>query len=261
MGIGGGEARHIPHFRDHEQVFVKIRFVHKQPVNAQFLKGHNAVLFLVRSQFLQLGLQPLLFPHHLLDGEMLSVVLLNLVDTGHDFPQLILNDLFLALKADGNFFKLRLPDDNGVIVAGGDTGAEFLPAGGFKILLPGDKDVGRWIELHKFRGPLLGQVVGNHKNGLPAQPQPLALHSSGDHLIGLTRTHLMGQEGVAAVQHTGHGVDLMGQQLDLRVHTGEGDVAPVILAGPGAVHFLVVLFDKGFPPLGVLPNPVPESVA
>ena len=70
----------------------------------------------------------------------------------------------------------------------------------------------------------------------------------------------MGQEGVAAVEDVGHGVDLMGLELDLRVHTGENDVAPIVFAGPGAVHFLVVLLDKGLPPPGVTPYPVPESV-
>ena len=70
----------------------------------------------------------------------------------------------------------------------------------------------------------------------------------------------MGQEGIAAVEDMSHGIDLMRLQLYFRVHTGENDMAPVILPGPDAVHFLVVLFDKGLPPSGILPNPVPESV-
>ena len=214
-----------------------------------------------RSQFFQTVLQLPPGPLHLLDGEVFPVVVLNLLDTGHDLPYFILNELFLALIADGDFFKLRLSDDNGVIVPGGDAGAEFFAAGGFKILLPGDEDVGRGVQPHKFRGPLFRQVVGDYKDGFAAQAQPLALHGGGDHLKGLARAHLMGQEGVAAVQHTGHGVDLMGQQLDLRVHAGKGDMAPVILAGPGAVHFLIVLPHQGLPPLGVLPYPVPKSVA
>lgn len=41
----------------------------------------------------------------------------------------------------------------------------------------------------------------------------------------------MSQEGVAAVNDMGNGVDLMGQQRDLRVDAGENDAAPVILAG------------------------------
>jgi len=42
---------------------------------------------------------------------------------------------FLPLRADGNTLKLTVADDNGIIVAGGDTGAEFLAVVGFKVLL------------------------------------------------------------------------------------------------------------------------------
>ena len=70
----------------------------------------------------------------------------------------------------------------------------------------------------------------------------------------------MGQEGVATVNDMGNGVDLMGQELDLRVNAGKNEVATVIFAGPGAVHFLVVLPHQGLTALRVLPNPIPKGV-
>ena len=58
----------------------------------------------------------------------------------------------------------------------------------------------------------------------------------------------------------GDGVFLMLSEGNFRVHTGENDVAAVILAGTGAVHFLVVLPYQRFAPLRVFPNPVLERI-
>ena len=49
-------------------------FVHKQTVNAQFLKGHNAVFLLAVRQLLQLGFEIFLGFLHLLDGVALAVL-------------------------------------------------------------------------------------------------------------------------------------------------------------------------------------------
>ena len=103
-------------------------------------------------------------------------------------------------------------------------------------------------------------MVGHHEDGLLAQAQALGLHGGGDHLEGLARAHLMGQECVAAVQHPGDGVELMGPELNGRVDAAEGDVAPIIFPGPDAVHLLIVLLYQGLPPLRVPPEPVPECV-
>ena len=43
-------------------------------------------------------------------------------------------------------------------------------------------------------------------------------------------------------------------------HTAENDVAAIILAGAGGVHFLVVLAHQRLPPLRVAPNPVLERL-
>ena len=70
----------------------------------------------------------------------------------------------------------------------------------------------------------------------------------------------MGQEHVVTVEDMSDGIELMLPKLDFGVDAAEGDVPPVVLAGPGGVVEVVVLADKGLPPVGVFPNPVPESV-
>ena len=70
----------------------------------------------------------------------------------------------------------------------------------------------------------------------------------------------MGQQRVAAVQHMGNGVFLVFPQGDGRVHAAENDVAAVIFAGAGGVHFLVILAHQRLSPLRVAPNPVLERL-
>ena len=100
--------------------------VHKKPVNAQLFKGNYIVFTLIGAQFFQLGFQrfPSLF--HLLDGEILTCIGFQLVDGGKRFINLLLNDTLLPLKRKWDSFKLRMTDDNGIVIAGGDAGAEFL---------------------------------------------------------------------------------------------------------------------------------------
>ena len=74
-----------------------------------------------------------------------------------------------------------MPDNNGIVVAGGDPTTEFLAVFGFKILTGSDKDVRCRIKLQKLSGPLLRQVVGHHKEGLLAQTQSLRFHRRGYH--------------------------------------------------------------------------------
>ena len=99
-------------------------------------------------------------------------------------------------------------------------------------------------------------MVRDHKKGFLAQPQAFGFHRSGHHLKGFTCAHLMGQQRVAAVQHMGDGVFLMLPQSDGRVHAAKDDMAAVILAWSGTVHFLIVLAHQCLPPLRVFPNPV-----
>lgn len=107
-------------------VLVVLALVHKEPVNAQLLKGDHIILSLIGAQFFQLGFQcfPGLF--HLLDTEILTCVDFQLIDGGKRFINLLLNNTLLPLKGQRNALKLAVPNDDSIVVAGGDAGAEFL---------------------------------------------------------------------------------------------------------------------------------------
>ena len=65
----------------------------------------------------------------------------------------------------------------------------------------------------------------------------------------------MCQKYVAAVQHMGNGVALMGPKRNFRVHAGKAQIAAVILPRADAVEFAVVQAYKRLPPLRLLENP------
>ena len=111
--------------------------------------------------------------HHLFDGEILCFFSLGFGNAHHNFIDLLLQNGPLALYAHGDLLELRMPDNNGIIVAGGDPATEFLAVLGLKILAGSDKDVRCRIELQKLSGPLLRQMVGHHKEGFLTQAQPL----------------------------------------------------------------------------------------
>ena len=116
---------------------------------------------------------------------------------------------------------MAVPNDDRIVVAGGNAPAELLAVLGLEVLLGGDKNVGGGIELEVFARPLLRQVIGHHKQAFLAQAQPFALHGSRYHLEGLPGPNYMGKQGVAAVEDMGNGIDLMRPQRDLRVDAHE----------------------------------------
>ena len=58
----------------------------------------------------------------------------------------------------------------------------------------------------------------------------------------------------------GDGVALVFPEGDLRVHAHKFDVGAIVLTGSGGVEQLVVLLHQRNAPLGVLPDPVGESI-
>ena len=147
--------------------------VDEDAVNAQFFKGDHIVLAALVVQLVDLGLQPFLGFLHLFDGEVLGFFSLGFGNAHHNFVDLLFQNGPLALYAHGDLLKLRMPDNNGIVVAGGDSATEFLAVLGFKILAGRNKDVRCRIELQKLSGPLLCQVVGHHKERFLTQAQPL----------------------------------------------------------------------------------------
>ena len=107
---------------------------------------------------------------------------LQFVDGGKRFINLLLNDALLPLKGQRNALKLAVPDDDSIVVAGGDAGTEFFAIGGLKVLAPCHQQFGVGVEVQELRSPLLRQVIGHDKKTFLAQSQPFGFHSRGHHL-------------------------------------------------------------------------------
>ena len=159
-------------------------FVHKKPVNAQLLKGDHIILSLIGAQFFQLGFQRFPGLFHLLDGEILACVDFQLIDGGKRFINLLLNDALLPLKGQRNTLKLAMTDNDGIVVAGGDAGAELFAIGSFKVLAPCYQKFCVRVEVQKLACPLLCQVIGHHEKAFLAQPQPFCFHGRRRHFVG-----------------------------------------------------------------------------
>ena len=103
-------------------------------------------------------------------------------------------------------------------------------------------------------------MVGNHKDGLLAQPQTLAFHGGGNHFKGFARANLVGKQCVAAVKDMGDGVTLVFPEGDFRVHARKDNVTAIVLPWTDAVHFLVVLPNQRLTAFRVCPDPVLERI-
>ena len=182
------------------------------------------------------------------------------VDGGKGLVDLLLNNALLPLKGQWNALKLTVPNDDSIIIAGGDAGAEFFAVGGFKVLAPCHQQFGVGVEVQELRSPLLCQMVGHHKEGFLAQPQPFCFHGRCRHFVGLARTNFVCKQRVTAIKHMSDGISLVLPEGDLRVHTHEFDVGAIVFTGAGRVEQLVILLHQRNAPLRVLPDPVGESI-
>ena len=235
-----GDTAYISHLGICGKVLVVVCLVHKDAVYAQFLKGNKVILAGLIVQLFQLCLQRFAGFLHLFDGEVLRTISLGLDNANHNLVDLLLQDRFLPFHGHGDLLKLAVTDDDSIIVAGGNSTAEFLAVLCLKVLFGCHKDVGRGIKLQELGCPLLCQMVGNNKQGLLTQAQPLAFHGGGYHFKGLACSNHMGKQSIAAIKDMGDGVDLMGSQLDLRVHAYKVQVTAIVLTGTDGVELLVV---------------------
>ena len=234
--------------------------VHKKPVNAQLFKGNYIVFTLIGAQFFQLGFQRFPGLFHLLDGEILTCVDFQFIDGGKRFINLLLNDTFLPLKGQRDALKLAMPDDDGIVVPGGDAGTEFFAVGSLKVLAPCYQQLGIGVEVQKLACPLLCQMVGHDKKAFLAQPQPFCFHGGCRHFVGFACANFVRKQRITAIKHMGDGVALVLPESDFRVHADKMDVASVILTGAGRVEQFVILFYQRDAPLRVLPDPVGKSI-
>ena len=260
LRICGGKPGHIPHFGIEKKVLKIVRFVDEHAVAAELLKGHNIVFPSICLQLFQPCFQPFAGALQLLHGEAFAAAALHFVYAVCDLVDLLLKEPFLTLRADGNFLKLRVADDDGIVVAGSDAGAELLSVAGFKIFFGGNKEICGGVEPQELRCPLLCQMVRHHENAFLRQTEAFGFHAGRHHFKSLARANFVCQQCITTVKHMSDGVFLMVAELDFRVHTGKRDMASVVFAGACAIHFLVILPHQCLTAFRVLPNPIFESI-
>ena len=168
---------------------------------------------------------------------------LHLIHSALNIIQLLLQLCTLARIAHRNFLKLRVPDDNCIIITGGNPAAEFFSVCGFKVLFRGNQNVCARIQPQIFRRPLPDQMVGNNKHTFLTQAKPLALLCRSHHFKRLSSPNLVGQQCIAAVQNAGNGIYLMWPQCDLRVHAAKQDMASIVFPRTNAVKCIVIIAD------------------
>ena len=237
-----------------------MRFIDENPVHAQRFKVNHIVLAGLVVQLCQLCFQRFAGALHGLDGVAFAFFRFGLRDGKNHVGNLILQQPPLTVRADGDFLKLAVADDDRVVVAGGDAGAEFLAVFGFKVLLAGHQQIGRGVQRQELAGPLVDDVVGNHEQRFLGKPQPPQFHGGSGHFKGFASAHTMGQQRVAAVQNMSDGVFLVGAQLDFRVHAGEGQVTAVVFPRPDTVEPFIVEFAQPGAARRVLPDPFAKPV-
>ena len=170
-GLGLADAAHIPHFCKCGEVFIVMRLIDEDTVNAQLFKGHNIILAGLVIELVQLLLDRFLGSLQLLDGEIIPTVFLQFRNAVQHFIQLLLQDGTLSFQGHGDLFKLAVPNDDRIVVAGGNAPAKLLAVLGLKVLLGGDKNIGGGIELEVFARPLLRQMIGDHKQAFLTHPE------------------------------------------------------------------------------------------
>ena len=99
----------------------------------------------------------------MLDGEVIATILFQFGNAFDDFIKLLFENHSLPFNRHWYFFKLRMTDNNGIVIAGSDTTAELFSVLRFKVLFGRYKDIGGGIELQIFCRPLFCQMVRNDK--------------------------------------------------------------------------------------------------
>ena len=255
LALGLGDTGHAGHLGGDHRIFKIVRLIHHQAVHAQLLKGDDVILAALVVELVQLPLQLLFHALHLLDGKILGALGLQCSGLCHYIVDLLLQVHFLPFIGKRYLFKLAVPDYDNVKVAGSNAGAELFAIGLFKIRFARYQNFCVGVKQQRLGRHLLGQMVGHYDQRFIAKTQALLLHGAGDHLERFPSPHLVCQKYVVAVQHVGNGVALMGSQCDFRVHTGEAQIAAVILPRADAVEFAVVQAYQRLPPLRLLENP------
>ena len=113
-------------------------FINEQAVYAQFFKSYDIIFAALVIELFELEFDILLALFELLNGELFTSVLFQLTDSINDLVSFPHQKGDLSFDAHGDFFKLRMPDDDGIIVAGGNSPTEAFAVFRLKIFLRGD---------------------------------------------------------------------------------------------------------------------------
>ena len=143
--IGSRKPCHISHFRVEEQVLKTVCFVHIETVNAELFKGDNIVLAGVVLQFAESCFQAFFRPLQRLDCEAFRTARFEFLQTFLDFRNLFLQKSLLPFLRYRDTLKLAVSDDDGVVVAGGNSAAELLAVSRLKVLFGCGKNIGRGV--------------------------------------------------------------------------------------------------------------------
>ena len=121
-------------------------FINEKTVNTEFLQGNNVILAGLVIELFEPCFKALLCLFHLLYGKVFSIVSLCFFNTTNNIINLFLNEIYLPFNADRYLLKLRMTDDNGVVISRSNLAAEGLSVLRFKVLFGSDKDICRGIE-------------------------------------------------------------------------------------------------------------------
>ena len=232
-----------------------MRFIYKQTVNAKFFKGNNVIFSALIVQLFKLGFQLLLGLGKLFDCNTLTAIFAERFHTLHDFINFRLQGLLLTLGRYGNLLKLRVSDDDRIVIARRNSRTESLSVLRFKVLFGCDKDVGRGIKLKIFACPLFDKMIWHNEHTLTAKSQTLHFLRCRHHREGLACAYDVGKQGISAVHDSCNGVRLVLSQRDFGIHTIEFDMTSIKFTGTEAVEFLIVELAKTFTALRIFPDP------
>ena len=138
--------------------------VNKKSVNAELFKVNDRILTLGIVELVELRFNPFSGFHKLLDRELFAPACLHVVNTTLNIIELPLKLFPLSFNAHRDFFKLAMPNNDRIIIARSDTGAELLAVARFKILLPCHKDIGTRIEPQVLGSPLTDQMIWHNEH-------------------------------------------------------------------------------------------------
>ena len=154
---------------------------------------------------------------------MPSALLAALIHCAHLVELAVEVGLLLA-GAERDPLERRPGHDDAVPVAGGAAGDELAAPVPLQVLLPGGQQLGLRVELEPFPGELLEHVVRDDDRGLADQAEAAQLHHAHDHLGGLARADLVGQQHRGLGDHPGDRRDLVRPGPEGQGQAGQGQL-------------------------------------